>query len=99
IQLREVRASEKIGDEKMWTLLAGGVATGPAPRVAAEHYCADLQRDLGRIFQGGVSVRLDRFEDLPDPASASPGGRQGAFAIIATIRFEETAGPDGKEGA
>ena len=99
IQVREVRAREKFGDEKMWTLLVSGVSTGPTPHVVADRYRADLQRELNRIFQGGVSIRFDRFEDLPHSPSASPGGRQGAFTITATIRFDEATKPESKEGA
>lgn len=99
IQLREVRAQEKSGDEKMWTLLVGGISTGLAPRAVAERYRADLQREFDRIFHGGVSIRFERFEDLPDSPSALPRARSGAFTILATIRFGAETKAESEEGA
>jgi hypothetical protein len=99
IQVREVRAQEKFGDERMWTLLVGGIATGLAPRAVADRYRADLQREFDRIFHGGVSVRFDRFEDIPESPSALPRARSGAFTILATIRFGEETKVESEEGA
>ena len=99
IQLREVRSREKLGDEKVWTLLVGGVSTGSAPRIVVDRFRADLQREFDRIFRSGVSIRFERFEDLPDLPSALPGSRRGIFTIQATIRFDEKTGTRSKEGA
>lgn len=89
IEVREVRASEKSGAERMWTMLLGGVSKGSDPRVEADRYRADLQRELDRMFPGRVSIRFERFEDLPGSPSAAPGERQGKFTMTATIHFDE----------
>ncbi len=99
IEVREVRASEKSGTEKIWALLVRGVATGPNPRGLADRYRADLQRDLDRMFPGRVSIAFERFEDMPDAAPATPETRRGAFTVNATIRFEAEATTVRKGGA
>jgi DNA-binding response OmpR family regulator len=99
IQMREVRTGENSGDEKTWTLLVAGFATGSDPSAVAERYRADLQRDLDRIFPGSVSIRFDRFKESDGLPSTQPGERRGAFTMTATIRFDEKAKTAGKEGA
>ena len=99
IQLREVRAREVSGDARAWELHVGGVSTGATPRALADRFRLALQRELSRAFQGSVSTRFERLDDLPDSASGQPEERQGTFAIVATIGFDVQPKTEGKDGA
>lgn len=98
IQLHEVRAREEASDPNRWTLMVGGVATGAAPGTIADRYRLNVERNLTRTFASGVTVVLERFDELPDPEPADGDARKGTFTIAATIRLDGQAEPKSKEG-
>lgn len=94
IELQNVRGSGRSVGATSCELLIEGVASGAAPRVAADRFRGALQQQLERKFQSAVTTRFDQLEDVA-PETAS---QKAVFAITATVGKsgqEKPATPDG----
>lgn len=99
IQLREVRARRGSDEIGTWTILVGGISSGSAPRAVADSFRTALERELGGVFDGGVTARFERLDDATESAADGRTDGQAVFTIVATIDVTEGAGAKRKKGA
>lgn len=98
IQLQEVRARRATESANTWTLVVGGISTGPVPTTVADRFRLALKRELEGKIHATVTADFQRLENLPEASSHQAGERQGVFTIHTTIRYTDNESSGMREG-